>query len=698
MKILRLLAVASAAFFVVPAHAQNAGTVTNHAFAIGKGAGQTGFTSLLCAATELAVGQTSANPACKSLSGDVTMDANGVTAIGANKVTDGMLRQSGALSLIGRSANSTGNVADISAVSGSGCAYREAGNVVGCGQLATAALGANIVTNAKLAQMANGTTKCRTTAGTGDPDDCTASQMRSLLSLVVGTNVQAWDADLDCYAALTGTGIIRRTGSGTCSNGTAVANSELAAMANNTFKGNVSGSSAAPSDLTASQVLDAIGSTRGSILYRGASGWALLPPGTAGQVVTSNGSGSDPNYQDPTGGSGGFGDTDRRNFLLSTVYQSKSFASYRRLINLFATGFKGANDTANGINAGASSNYGVDNSSGKVSPSADNDSFTKVLLHFDGTNGSTTITDSNAGGSAHTWTASGATISTSQSKFGGASGTFSGTSQWVSTPDSSDFTLGSSDFTVDCWFYVSGGNGTRRILAGQMASGGATSSASFWLEMTTGNVINGAINIGGVAKQVTGTTAITSTGWHHGALVRTGNTLKLFIDGTQEGGDLAISGSVGDSSETLSVGRMGAFTSNTWNGFIDEFRLSVGVARWTSNFTPPSLAYGSTIQNMTLVTAAQTADSSVSNGRALLEYDNTATPTLNTDMTVEVTCDGASNWAAATLSSVTSYSQDGRSVAETADTACTAGTSFAARIKTLNNKDVPIYGVTLTVH
>jgi hypothetical protein len=98
---------------------------------------------------------------------------------------------------------------------------------------------------------------------------------------------------------------------------------------------------------------------------------------------------------------------------------------------------------------------------------------------------------------------------------------------------------------------------------------------------------------------------------------------------------------------------------------------------------------------MTLATASEAADSSVSHARVLLEFDNTATPALNSDLTVEVTCDGGANWAAATLSAVTAYSQGGRSVAETADTACTAGTSVAARIKTLNSKNVPIYGVAL---
>jgi hypothetical protein len=102
--------------------------------------------------------------------------------------------------------------------------------------------------------------------------------------------------------------------------------------------------------------------------------------------------------------------------------------------------------------------------------------------------------------------------------------------------------------------------------------------------------------------------------------------------------------------------------------------------------------------NMTVVTTAQTADASVSNGRVLLEFDNTATPTLNTDLTAEVTCNGGTNWASATLSSVSTNGQAGHKIAETADTPCTSGTSFAARIKTANNKLVAVYGTSLTVH
>lgn len=88
MKIFRLVAVASAAFFIASsARAQNAGTDTAHAFLIGKGSGIQGHTSLLCVSTAIAIGQTAADPACFSLSGDVTMDASGVVTIGTAKVT-----------------------------------------------------------------------------------------------------------------------------------------------------------------------------------------------------------------------------------------------------------------------------------------------------------------------------------------------------------------------------------------------------------------------------------------------------------------------------------------------------------------------------------------------------------------------------------------------------------------------------------
>jgi hypothetical protein len=74
-----------------------------------------------------------------AMGGDVTISNTGVTAIGPNKVLDGMIRQGGATSVIGRSANSVGNVADIAAAS-DGQVLRRSGGVLGFGSIGTSSL------------------------------------------------------------------------------------------------------------------------------------------------------------------------------------------------------------------------------------------------------------------------------------------------------------------------------------------------------------------------------------------------------------------------------------------------------------------------------------------------------------------------------------------------------------------------------
>jgi hypothetical protein len=221
-----------------------------------------------------------------------------------------------------------------------------------------------------------------------------------------------------------------------------------------------------------------------------------------------------------------------------------------------------------------------------------NDAFTTVLLHMDGDDAGTTFSDSNFGGSAHTWTAAGnAQIDTAESKFGGASGLFDGTGDCLTTPDSGDWDFGSGDFTIDLWFNRAGGNGTERIMLCQCNLD--ADLISFYVELSTANRAKASIRQSDLTVcTVTGTTSFTAAGWHHVAFVRTGDTLKLFVDGTQEGGDVAISGATRNSSAKLGVGRFGDFDGLYWNGWLDEIRISKGIARWTANFTPPTSAYG----------------------------------------------------------------------------------------------------------
>ncbi len=244
---LRFLLAAFAAFFIAgSAVAQTTGTVTSRAFAIGKGAGQTGFTSLLCAATEVAIGQSAANPACHALSGDVTMTSGGVVAIGAGKVTNSMLAGSIAASkLVGTDIATVGTV------------------TAGTWQATPVAV---------------------TYGGTGA---ATANQARTNLGVVIGTNVQAWDADLDCLAALATGGVVARTGAGTCATRTVTAPAAGITVSNG------DGAAGNPTLVLANDLaaLEGLGST-GFAARTGADSWAQRSiGGTANEIAVANGDG-----------------------------------------------------------------------------------------------------------------------------------------------------------------------------------------------------------------------------------------------------------------------------------------------------------------------------------------------------------------------------------------------------------------------
>lgn len=217
------------------------------------------------------------------------------------------------------------------------------------------------------------------------------------------------------------------------------------------------------------------------------------------------------------------------------------------------------------------------------------DDYTAVLLHFDGADGSTSIIDNNHA-TTRIWTPFGnAQIDTAQSKFGGASGLFDGTGDYISTPDDDAFTLSDNDFTIDFWFKPNNAGGNFIALAGQCVSVGA-----WGVILLPSNNVRAQVFKGGVETALDGTTQFTSAlnnGWHHLAFIRAGNTLKLFIDGVQEGSNVSFTGEVDNVTDVLTVGARPRDGLPPWNGWIDEFRFSPGVARWTNNFTPPTSPY-----------------------------------------------------------------------------------------------------------
>lgn len=211
------------------------------------------------------------------------------------------------------------------------------------------------------------------------------------------------------------------------------------------------------------------------------------------------------------------------------------------------------------------------------------DSYTKVLLHCDGSDASTTITDE----SGKSWTAGGnAQIDTAQSKFGGGSLLFDGNADYVYTADHADFTLGTNDFTVDFW--VRFNQITYAALFTIYTD--ANNCILFYL-YTDGNILLQSISGGSLALNVTQAWTPSTGTWYHVAAVRYGNVWRIFVNGNKLGNDVTDSRSIPDYTGGAAIGYRPANSAGSLNGWIDEFRFSKGIARWTANFTPPTAAY-----------------------------------------------------------------------------------------------------------
>ena len=226
-----------------------------------------------------------------------------------------------------------------------------------------------------------------------------------------------------------------------------------------------------------------------------------------------------------------------------------------------------------------------------------NDIYTKILLHMDGSNGGVSFPDTNFGGSAHTWTgaptpaSSATTVATSPApKFGTAS--MKTSFGQLQTPNSADFTLGSGNFTVDFWFNPNGNSaGGFKGLFGQAdTSGTYPNTVSVEMYRDNANKLNTIIGVGGNAPSMVSTSTFVTAVWSHIALVRNGNVYSFYVNGVQEG-TTTFAGAVNARTSVFAVGGIGGTVPQSDNMFFDEFRLSVGVARWTGNFTPPSAPY-----------------------------------------------------------------------------------------------------------
>jgi hypothetical protein len=190
------------------------------------------------------------------------------------------------------------------------------------------------------------------------------------------------------------------------------------------------------------------------------------------------------------------------------------------------------------------------------------------LLHFDGANGSTTITDVIPG---RTWTTTGtAVISTAQSVFGGSSLEMSNTGTNRIDCTDSAFNFGTADFTIEMRMRP---NATAGRAAFSFGTRLVYITASGWAYFNGSNFLVGGSNTANV--------------WYSLALVRASGVMRLYINGASSvtyGGDAAAL-----NPGTIRIGYYNA--GNTAGQYYEEFRCTVGVARYTSSYTPDVLPF-----------------------------------------------------------------------------------------------------------
>ena len=226
---------------------------------------------------------------------------------------------------------------------------------------------------------------------------------------------------------------------------------------------------------------------------------------------------------------------------------------------------------------------------------------TSLLLPFDGSDAATSTSDlSNRNGTVSF--AGTAQLSTGQSKFGGSSLLLDGNSDYVSISDSYwNTAFDSGDFTVESWVRFDSGvlDGSTAVefMATRGNSGG--SSTNGWgLRKYNDNFIAWYMRIGSSwvylnYSQGTKTTVSADT-WYHVAVTRSGNTWKLFLNGTAED-TITNSGSITSANgDRFVIGALagGNFSADLYmDGYIEDVRVTIGHARYTSNFTAPTTAH-----------------------------------------------------------------------------------------------------------
>lgn len=207
---------------------------------------------------------------------------------------------------------------------------------------------------------------------------------------------------------------------------------------------------------------------------------------------------------------------------------------------------------------------------------------TVLLYHFEETPG---ITDYSAAASPHHVTTN--ATSTLQAKFGSKSLKINGATG-LTIPDSNDWTFGQL-FTVETWVYVLATPSTAtRVIMHQFGAGTA-GNLGWWLGSVSGNLNFYYSTTGSDSPSIGAAWPAAAGAWYHIAVDRNAsNVLRLYVDGAVHA-SATVASTFFNAPSGLGFGFSGNY--NGLDGYLDEVRITQGVARYNGAFTPPTAPF-----------------------------------------------------------------------------------------------------------
>ena len=178
-----------------------------------------------------------------------------------------------------------------------------------------------------------------------------------------------------------------------------------------------------------------------------------------------------------------------------------------------------------------------------------------------------------------------AQVSTAQSQFGTSSMFFNGTTDRLTIIDKPTLQFGTGDFTIEGWVYLTTGSTARGYLAK-----GATTALNGWeLRFNAANFLR----FEWTASFIVGTTTIPTNTWTHVAVVRSGTAIgnvKCYVNGALYATSAVAVTDNFNQNEPLRIG-LDRIGTSFFPGYTDEIRITKGIARYTSAFTPPTAPF-----------------------------------------------------------------------------------------------------------